>query len=116
MPASPAPPHDASPRLHGYGPILGVPPLLSALQQKLERESKLDLRRQRVMVTAGGNQAFSHMALALCDPGDEAVLLAPYYFSHRLALQIAFAQAKTCRWDPATLLPDLLASEHPYVT
>lgn len=52
-------------------------------------------------------QAFSHVALALCDPGDEAILLAPYYFSHRLALQIAQATVKDCRWDPATLLPDM---------
>lgn len=53
------------------------------------------------------HQAFSHVALALCDPGDEAVLLAPYYFSHRLALQIAQAAVRCCKWDPASLLPDL---------
>lgn len=52
-------------------------------------------------------QAFSHVALALCDPGDEVVLLAPYYFSHKLALQIAQATVRPCRWDPRTLLPDL---------
>ena len=53
------------------------------------------------------HQAFSHVALALCDPGDEAILLAPYYFSHKLALQIAQATVRTCNWDPHTLLPDL---------
>lgn len=48
--------NDGSARLHGYGPILGAPRLLSALKDKLERENGLDLRRQRVMATAGGNQ------------------------------------------------------------
>lgn len=50
------------------------------------------------------------MALALCDPGDDAILLAPYYFSHKLALQIAQATVRTCNWDPRTLLPDLQVS------
>jgi aspartate/methionine/tyrosine aminotransferase len=34
-------------------------------------------------------QAMTNVALAICDPGDEVVLVAPYYFSHLLALQIA---------------------------
>lgn len=59
------------------------------------------------MVTAGANQAFSLLALALCDPGDTAVLLAPYYFSHLVALQIAQAKVVEGKWDPTTLLPDV---------
>jgi len=59
------------------------------------------------MVTAGANQAFSLLALALCDPGDEAVLLAPYYFSHLVALQIAQAKVIEGKWDPTTMLPDV---------
>jgi len=59
------------------------------------------------MVTAGANQAFSLLALALCDPGDEAVLLAPYYFSHLVALQIAEAKVIEGKWDATTMLPDV---------
>ena len=65
------------------------------------------LAGQQVMVTAGANQAFSLLALALCDPGDEAVLLAPYYFSHLVALQIAQAKVIEGKWDPTTMLPDV---------
>ena len=65
------------------------------------------MSNQEVMVTAGANQAFSNVALALCDPGDEAIILTPYYFSHVLALQIAQAHVTTCRWDPSTMLPDV---------
>lgn len=94
-------------RLHGYGPITGNADLVAALREKLETENQLDLKGQRLMVTAGANQAFSLLALALCDPGDTAVLLAPYYFSHLVALQIAQAKVVEGKWDPTTLLPDV---------
>lgn len=58
-------------------------------------------------MTGGANQAFALLALALCDPGDRAVLFAPYYFSHLVALQIAQAEVVKGRWDPATWLPDV---------
>ena len=33
------------------------------------------------MVTAGANQAFINLVLTICDAGDEAILISPYYFS-----------------------------------
>eukprot|EP01116_Phalansterium_solitarium_P025077 TRINITY_DN9417_c0_g1_i1.p1 TRINITY_DN9417_c0_g1~~TRINITY_DN9417_c0_g1_i1.p1 ORF type:complete len:390 (-),score=99.86 TRINITY_DN9417_c0_g1_i1:201-1370(-) len=73
-------------RTHRYGPIQGAPELLSALQEKITRENKLTNRR--IMVTAGANQAFMNVVLTVCDAGDEAVLFAPYYFNHLMALQL----------------------------
>ena len=37
-------------------------------------------------VTAGGNMAFFNALLAIADPGDEIILLAPYYFNHEMAV------------------------------
>lgn len=93
--------------LHSYGAIGGTEALVGALRRKLEEENGLNMSRQCVMVTAGANQAFSNVALALVDPGDEVVLCAPYYFSHLVSFEIAQANIKTCWWDPKTLLPDL---------
>jgi aspartate/methionine/tyrosine aminotransferase len=42
----------------------------------------------QVMVTPGANQAYAAALLAVCDPGDEVVLFAPYYFSHLVAIQL----------------------------
>lgn len=41
-----------------------------------------------VMVTAGANQAFVNLVLALCDASDRVALFAPYYFNHLMALQM----------------------------
>jgi aspartate/methionine/tyrosine aminotransferase len=35
-----------------------------------------------------------------------AVILAPYYFSHKLALQLCGAKVAVCPFDRSTLLPD----------
>ena len=44
-------------------------------------------------MTAGGNLAFMNAVLAITDPGDEVVLLVPYYFNHEMAVVMAGATA-----------------------
>ncbi|CAM9681000.1 unnamed protein product, partial [Hapterophycus canaliculatus] len=63
---------------HQYGPALGLPELREALEKKLEKDNGLDLTGQEVMITAGGNQAFAMVALALLDPGDRVLLVRPH--------------------------------------
>ena len=43
------------------------------------------------MVTAGANQAFTNVAIALLDASDKAVLFSPYYFNHLMAVQVRYA-------------------------
>ncbi|MEO5960542.1 MAG: aminotransferase class I/II-fold pyridoxal phosphate-dependent enzyme, partial [Opitutaceae bacterium] len=43
----------------------------------------------RLMVTAGGNQAFMNAVLAIADPGDEFILPTPYYFNQEMAVTMA---------------------------
>ncbi|CAM9658966.1 unnamed protein product, partial [Choristocarpus tenellus] len=94
--------------IHRYGPALGLPALHDALVRKLEEENGLDMGGQEVMITAGGNQAFAMVALALLDPGDRVILMKPYYCAHLCAVQLAGAEVVGCDWDAKTLLPDLL--------
>lgn len=64
-----------------------------------------------VAVSSGANQAFTNVALTLCDEGDNAIILAPYYFSHQMGLTIAGANVSICPFDPATLSPNWLQFE-----
>ena len=74
-----------------------------------------------VHVTAGANQAFANVVLALLDPEDACVLFAPYYFNHMMALQLAGGAENvvTGRCHPTSWHPDLdwlqaaLASPNP---
>lgn len=82
----------ADPALHKYQSVAGSPALLDVLAKKLSTENLIPTGEDhgnRIMVTAGGNQAFMNAVLALGDPGDEFILPTPYYFNHEMALTLA---------------------------
>jgi aspartate/methionine/tyrosine aminotransferase len=72
--------------ISSYGPAEGLPALRQALAAKLQEVN--GLQGYEVMVTAGANQAFTNIVLALCNAGDKVVLFRPYYFNHLMALQM----------------------------
>ena len=85
---------------HRYGPVEGLPELVAVLEAKLAAENGIAVRpASRLLVTAGGNQAFVNAILAVTDPGDEVVLPAPYYFNHEMAIVIAGAVPVGVRTD-----------------
>lgn len=82
------------PENHKYKAVEGIPPLLSALEAKLRAENGIAIGAgNRIVVTAGGNMAFLNAVLAVSDPGDDIVLLRPYYFNHEMAVAIAGGRA-----------------------
>ncbi len=75
---------------HRYGPVEGSPELVEALRQKLAAENGIQVGPdRRIVVTAGGNMAFVNAVLAVTDPGDEVILVAPFYFNHDMAIVMA---------------------------
>jgi aspartate/methionine/tyrosine aminotransferase len=80
----------ANPLSHRYQAVEGIPPLIAALAQKLERENGMTIDdRRAIVVTAGSNMAFMSAILAITSPGDEIILQTPYYFNHEMAVMIA---------------------------
>lgn len=75
---------------HHYCPVVGIPELVNLLESKLRDENGIKVQPDsRVVVTAGGNMAFLNAILAICDPGDEVIILSPYYFNHEMAIAMA---------------------------
>ena len=94
---------------HQYIPDAGLPELRSAFKGKLHDENGIDAPfERRIYVTAGANQAFLNAVLAICDPGDEVILLSPYYFNHEMAITLASAVPVPVPVDER-LQPDLPA-------
>jgi aspartate/methionine/tyrosine aminotransferase len=68
----------------------GTAELRHAFEEKLALENGIRAPfERRIVVTAGANQAFVNAVLTVCDPGDEVILLAPYYFNHEMAVTLA---------------------------
>ena len=75
------------PHTSQYCADAGLPELRAALQAKISTENNLS--NSSVMVTQGANQAFVNVVLSLCDQDqDQVVLFPPYYFNHKMALQM----------------------------
>jgi len=67
------------PGLHRYGPTAGIAPLLDAIVQKLGDKNRLAVEREQVLVTAGATSGLACALSALCDPGDEVLICAPFW-------------------------------------
>jgi aspartate/methionine/tyrosine aminotransferase len=95
---------------HKYRLVQGIPELLEAIEDKLERENGICIDEDsRIVVTAGGNMGFVNAVLAITDPGDEIILLLPYYFNHEMAVVIADCKAVCVPTDENyQLQPDLI--------
>ena len=74
---------------HKYSLVQGNNHLLDAISNKLSRKNNIQAENYSVFVTAGSNMAFHSVILSICDPGDEIILLAPYYFNHEMAIRMA---------------------------
>ncbi|KAJ6715255.1 BIFUNCTIONAL ASPARTATE AMINOTRANSFERASE AND GLUTAMATE/ASPARTATE-PREPHENATE AMINOTRANSFERASE-RELATED [Salix viminalis] len=93
------------PSISRYGADEGITELREALIQKLQKENKLV--KSSVMVTAGANQAFVNLVLALCDAGDSVVMFAPYYFNAYMSFQMTgVTNILVGPSNPETLHPD----------
>jgi aspartate/methionine/tyrosine aminotransferase len=75
---------------HHYQAAMGLPQLQDGLRAKLEVENGIQVGAdQAVVVTAGSNMAFYHAVLSIADPGDEIILMSPFYFNHEMAVVMA---------------------------
>ncbi|CAI9114070.1 OLC1v1014689C1 [Oldenlandia corymbosa var. corymbosa] len=93
------------PSVSRYGADEGLPELREALTRKIREENKL--YKSSVMVTAGANQAFVNVVLALCDAGDSVIMFAPYYFNAYMSFQMTgVTDILVGPGDPKTLHPD----------
>ncbi len=75
---------------HKYASVYGIPALRERIAAKLSRENGIAVGDEHeLMVTAGGNMAFVNALLAICDAGDDVVLMSPFYFNHEMAVTMA---------------------------
>ena len=74
---------------HLYGPVLGLPALRSEIAWRWSALYGGDIRPDEVAITAGCNQAFCTAVTTLAGPGDAVMLPVPWYFNHKMWLDMA---------------------------
>ena len=77
------------PQNHKYTPAGGLPALRQAIADKTRRDSGYDVKPSQVLVTNGGKHALYDTFATLLDPGDEAILPAPYWTTYPESIKLA---------------------------
>jgi aspartate aminotransferase len=60
----------------------GTPSLKKAIIAKFKRDNGLDYTEKQILVSCGGKQTSFNLCMSLLNPGDEAIIPAPYWVSY----------------------------------
>lgn len=77
------------PANHKYSPAKGLPALREAIAAKTLRDSGYEVSPDDILVTNGGKQAVFQAFASILDPGDEALLPAPYWTTYPEVIALA---------------------------
>lgn len=97
------------PEAHLYGPVLGLPALRAEVATRWSAAYGGTITPDQVAITSGCNQAFAAAITALCTEGDEVIIPVPYYFNHRMWLDMAGVRT-VCLSVGAGMIPDAAAA------
>jgi aspartate/methionine/tyrosine aminotransferase len=96
------------PAAHLYGPVLGLPALREEIALQWTAAYGGTIRATQVAITQGCNQAFTAVMATLAGPGDQVILPTPWYFNHKMWLDMASVTTVALDTGP-TLIPDATA-------
>jgi len=71
-----------------YTPVPGLVELRQAIQTKFKRDNGLDFELNQIVVSNGAKQSIANLCMALLDPGDEVIILAPYWVSYKAIVEM----------------------------
>ncbi|KAA2317326.1 aminotransferase [Pseudooceanicola sediminis] len=94
-----------TPETHLYGPVLGLPALRARIAADWSAAYGGTIAPAQVAITAGCNQAFCATITALTTQGDEVILPTPWYFNHKMWLDMAGVDAVPLPCE-ADMMPD----------
>ncbi len=75
-----------------YTPLDGTRELKLAIRRKFARDNSLHYEPEQILVSSGAKQSGFNLCLALLNPGDEAIVPAPYWVSYPDMVRVADAE------------------------
>jgi aspartate aminotransferase len=94
------------PGSHGYMPNPGYPQVRETVAKKLQRETGLEFAAEDVFMTVGSAGACNVILKSILDPGDEVIVLAPYFAEYQFYISNHGGRMVVVDTD-ATFLPDV---------
>jgi aspartate aminotransferase len=75
-----------------YTPSSGIPELRQAIAEKFKADNGLDYKPSQIIVSNGAKQSCYNAIMAVCNPGDEVIIPAPYWLSYPEMVRLAGAE------------------------
>jgi aspartate aminotransferase len=72
-----------------YTPVPGLPELRKAIVAKFKRDNDLNYEESQIVVSNGAKQSIANVCLSLLNPGDEVIILAPFWVSYTEIVKLA---------------------------
>lgn len=72
-----------------YGPVPGQADVRAAIAEKVQRENGIAATAANIMIANGSKQILYAIFQAICDPGDEVIVLKPYWVTFPEGIKLA---------------------------
>ena len=72
-----------------YPPVSGYNDLREAISVKFKKENGLDYSPSQIIASVGGKHSLINVILSIINPGDEAIIFAPYWVSYYDQIKLA---------------------------
>ena len=73
---------------NSYTPVDGYVDLKKAISRKFSRDNNLNYSANQIVVSTGAKQSIANVIEAMISPGDEVILLAPFWVSYSAMIEI----------------------------
>ena len=73
---------------NSYTPVDGYVDLKKAISRKFSRDNNLNYSTSQIVVSTGAKQSIANVIEAMINPGDEVILLAPFWVSYSAMIEI----------------------------
>ncbi|MBP1299786.1 pyridoxal phosphate-dependent aminotransferase [Bradyrhizobium elkanii] len=90
-----------------YTDSIGLSPLRKKVAEKLSAETGLAWNAEDIVITAGAKQGLLDAALAVLDPGDEVIIIRPYWPTFPSQVLLAGARPVFVDAHAPTYIPDV---------
>jgi aspartate aminotransferase len=75
-----------------YTPSSGIPELRQAISDKFKADNHVEYKPSQIVVSNGAKHSCYNAILAICQPGDEVIIPAPYWLSYPEMVRLAGAE------------------------
>ena len=72
-----------------YPPVAGIPELREIIAKKFERDNGIAWKAENIVVSTGAKQSLYNVILSLVNPGEEVVIVSPFWVTYPSIVELA---------------------------